>query len=229
MFVQGLFSPPSLAPFLMKKPEQNPARWNVHSEASEPVASPSSESILEFALSGASARESPVAPSDVEKEVIELFDELRSGLLRYVFSFGLAMADGEEIIQEAFLALFQHLQQGRSRHNLRGWLFRVAHNLALKKLSRDGRGRSVFDPTAIDVEIHQDPAPGPEEQLAFGQRQTRLLAVLQALPAQDQRCLRLRAEGLRYREIADVLGMSLGSVSASLARSLARLSRADRR
>jgi RNA polymerase sigma-70 factor (ECF subfamily) len=223
------FGRASLAPFLMKKPEQNAARWNSCNEGTGPVTSPSSESILEFALSGANVRESPVAPSGVEKEVIELFDELRSPLLRYAFSFGLAAADGEETIQEAFLALFQHLQQGRSRHNLRGWLFRVAHNLALKKLSRDGRGRNVFDLTAIDAEIHQDPAPGPEERLAFSQRQTRLLAVLQALPAQDQRCLRLRAEGLRYREIADVLGMSLGSVSASLARSLARLSRADRR
>lgn len=228
MFVQGLFWS-ALAAFAMKKPEQNAARWNVCNEGPDPVTSPSSESILEFALPAVEVRESPATPSGTEKEVIALFDQLRSPLLRYVFSFGLAAADGEEIIQEAFLALFRHLQQGRSRHNLRGWLFRVAHNLALKKLSREGRGRNVFELTAIEAEIHQDPTPGPEEQLAFSQRQTRLLAVLQALPAQDQRCLRLRAEGLRYREIADVLGMSLGSVSASLARSLARLSRADGR
>ena len=48
-------------------------------------------------------------------------------------------------------------------------------------------------------------------------------------PNHDQHCLRLRAEGLRYREIAEVLGMSLGAVSISLTRSLARLERADRR
>ena len=89
----------------MKKPEQNPVRWNVSNEACEPVASPSSESILEFALPAVKARESALAPSGIEKEVIELFDQLRSPLLRYVFSFGLATADGEEIIQEAFLAL----------------------------------------------------------------------------------------------------------------------------
>jgi RNA polymerase sigma-70 factor (ECF subfamily) len=221
------FGRASLAPFLMKKPEQNAAQWNVCNEASEQVASPSSESILEFALPGANVRESPVAPSDVEKEVIELFDQLRSPLLRYVFSFGLATADGEEIIQEAFLALFQHLRQRRSRQNLRGWLFRVAHNLALKKLSREGR--DVFDPSATDAEVHRDPALNPEEHAAFSQRQSRLQAVLNALPAQDQHCLRLRAEGLRYREIAEVLGISLGSISASLARSLARLARADGR
>jgi RNA polymerase sigma-70 factor (ECF subfamily) len=40
--------------------------------------------------------------------------------------------------------------------------------------------------------------------------------------------LHLRAEGLRYREIAEILEMSLGAVSISLSRSLARLERADR-
>jgi len=51
--------------------------------------------------------------------------------------------------------------------------------------------------------------------------------VVNALPEQDQSCLCMRAEGLRYREIAEALGISLGSVAASLARSLERLGRAD--
>jgi RNA polymerase sigma-70 factor (ECF subfamily) len=61
------------------------------------------------------------------------------------------------------------------------------------------------------------------------QRQSRLRAVLAALPEQDQCCLRLRAEGLRYREISRVLGISLGAVSLSLTRSLTRLGFADRK
>ena len=55
---------------------------------------------------------------ELEREVVALFDELHHRLLRYVLSFGLAVADGEEIIQEAFLALVKHIQQGRSRRNL---------------------------------------------------------------------------------------------------------------
>jgi len=54
-----------------------------------------------------------------------------------------------------------------------------------------------------------------------------LLSVVRALPEQDQCCLSLRAEGLRYREIAEVLGISLGSVAASLEKSLSRLTRAE--
>ncbi len=68
----------------------------------------------------------------------------------------------------------------------------------------------------------------PEQQAASRQRSLRLLAVVRALPEQDRRCLYLRAEGLRYRQIVNVLGMSLGAVAQSLERSLERLSRADR-
>jgi len=49
------------------------------------------------------------------------------------------------------------------------------------------------------------------------------------LPEEDRRCLVLRAEGLRYREIASVLEISLGSVALSLERSLTRLARVVQR
>jgi RNA polymerase sigma-70 factor (ECF subfamily) len=65
--------------------------------------------------------------------------------------------------------------------------------------------------------------------LVHVQTQERLGRLFRKLPEQDQRCLTLRAEGLRYREIAEVLDMSIGAVSISLARSLARLGRAIER
>jgi RNA polymerase sigma-70 factor (ECF subfamily) len=55
------------------------------------------------------------------------------------------------------------------------------------------------------------------------------MAVVEALPDLDRRCLVLRAEGLRYREIAGVLDISLGAVSLSLGRSMARIARAIKR
>jgi len=186
-----------------------------------------SDSTIDLSLARAKVREESASASELEQQVIVLFDEMRSRLLRYVLSLGLPVADGEEIVQEAFLALFQHLRQGRPRDNLRGWLFRVVHNQSLKRLSADKRTAVVDDGSS--AEMHLDPRPSPEEQASFRQRQARLLRVLEALPAQDQHCLRLRAEGLRYREIADVMGVSLGSIAASLARSLARLGRADGR
>lgn len=168
------------------------------------------------------------APTEIEVEVISLFDQLQERLFRYILSFGIPTHDAEDIVQETFLSLFRHLQLGRSRQNLRGWIFRVAHNLALKRRSANQAGSSAVAYEEIEA-AHSDPGPTIEERIAFGQRQKRLLAVLEAMPEQDQRCLTLRAEGLKYREIAEILGISLGSVSMSLARSLARLARSEGR
>ena len=163
-------------------------------------------------------------PSALEEEVTGLFDQYRAPMLRYLYSFGLPMQDGEEVVQEVFLALFQHLRRGKPRTNLQGWVFRVAHNLGLR------RCQSLRRETMGDVDsARPDPEPNPEQQAASSQRHKHLLAVVEALPELDRRCLYLRAEGLRYREIKEVLGISLGGVALSLERSLERLSRVNAR
>jgi len=167
------------------------------------------------------------ASSELENEVLSLFDQYRNRLLRYVLALGLTIHDGEEVVQEVFLSLFRHMQRGQPRHNLAGWLFRVTHNLALKQRSANRRLRDVME--SDEDREKSDTSLNPEEAIVDRQRQERLLAVVRALPQQDQLCLRLRAEGLRYREIAGTLGISLGSVSNSLTRSLTRLQRADGR
>lgn len=190
---------------------------------------PPTESIIELSFPSVATVASSAKPSESECEVMRLFEQFRNPLLRYALSFGIPVHDAEEITQEVFLSLFRHLQLGKSRKNLRGWIFCVAHNHALKQRYANQRSR---DRTASDwmiAERQVDPSPSPEDQISSTQRQRRLLAVVDALPNDDQSCLRLRAEGLRYREIAAILNMSLGAVSISLTRSLARLMRADGR
>jgi RNA polymerase sigma-70 factor, ECF subfamily len=190
---------------------------------------PPAESIDALLLPASVDSATAAQPSEIERDILDLFNQYRNPLLRYTLSFGISMHDAEEIIQEVFLALFRHLQLGRSRRNLRGWIFRVAHNLALKQRCADKRSRDRIELDETVAGRQSDPAPTPEEHLSAAQRRLRLLAVVEALPDADRSCLWLRAEGLRYREIASVLGISLGSVSMSLSRSLARLTRADGR
>jgi RNA polymerase sigma-70 factor, ECF subfamily len=192
------------------------------------MALPESELGFPAVLAHTTSAKAEIVCSEIESEVIQLFDEYRGRLLRYVLSIGVTAADGEEIVQDVFLALFRHLRMGRPKDNLRGWIFRVAHNLALKtRMSEQTRpDRAEFDEVLAAAQV--DPQLNPEQQLASGQRRARLMAAVGALPERDQHCLHLRAEGLRYREIAEILEMSLGAVSISLSRSLARLERADR-
>lgn len=148
-------------------------------------------------------------------------------LLRYVCAVGIPVGEGEDLIQEVFLALFRHLRRNGSRSNLQGWLFRVAHNLALKRRVRlrreHARRRSDVRPAMALI----DPGDDPEARLLDHHRRKRLRSVFDALPERDQQCLHLRGSGLRYREIARVLDVSLGTVAKTLTRAVARLQRAD--
>lgn len=166
--------------------------------------------------------------ASTQEDVLRLFDECAPGLRRYVSAFGLTTEITEDIVQEVFLELFRHLRLGRSRANLRGWISRVGHNLALKhreRAARRHRWEGTWDVELVDRVI--DPAANPEQQLADDRRVRRLRAVVLALPERDRQCLFLRAEGLRYRDIARTLDLSLGGVAKSLARSMTRLTNAD--
>jgi RNA polymerase sigma-70 factor (ECF subfamily) len=190
---------------------------------SEEVAA-ASEELLGLEVAERTAAEGTA--SLLEREVIGLFDQLRRPLLRYLMSARIAPAEAEEIVQETFVLLFQHLRRGKSRENLPAWLFSVAHRLGLKQHARARRraDRLTFAP---EFERTADMAyPGPHERLELIERRERLMTEMGALPERDQRCLSLRAEGLRYRDIAGVLGISLGSVANSLERAMARLTRA---
>jgi RNA polymerase sigma-70 factor (ECF subfamily) len=121
----------------------------------------------------------------------------------------------KDIVQEVFLSLFRHVRPGRSRANLKDWLFRVAHNLALKRPTWTRKRQADMDGHVVVAAHRLEVAASPEEQLADAQRQRRLLAVFNALPERDRRCLSLRAEGLRYRQIAGVLGMSFGPLATA--------------
>jgi RNA polymerase sigma-70 factor (ECF subfamily) len=189
----------------------------------------SAESAIGKALSAGVEQRTSAEPSQLEAEITGLFDEFRPGLLRYLSSFGLLREDGEEIVQEVFVLLFLHLRAGKPRSNIRGWIFRVAHNLGLKRRESIHRLMKTVLPLDPQSESQLDAAPDPEQHLASFQRWTRILAVVNVLPEQDRRCLYLRAEGLRYRDIAHILDTSLGGVALSLARSLARLKKVDQR
>lgn len=166
------------------------------------------------------------ARAAVELEVLQLFDECHGGVQRYVRSFGIEAGDCEDVVQETFLALFRHLLRGGGRSNLRGWIFRVARNLALKQRERQRR-KVPFAVPGGRVPDRIDSASSPEERLLADQRQAQLHAVVRALPDRSRRCLQLRVEGLRYREIAGALGVSVGTVANALAHAATRVRRAE--
>ena len=155
-----------------------------------------------------------------EQTVTALFDELRRPLARYLVCLGMRREEAREVVQDAFLKLHRHVAAGGSRENLRSWLFRVAHNQA-RNCQKSSRPSAMAN--AEDGAGRADPAAGPEQLLLEKERMERLASAMAALPEIHRECLHLRAEGLRYREIAEVLGIGVSTVAEHLDRAIRKL------
>ena len=193
-------------------------------------------SILRFALDGAGddlpmpGEMSLFASADhggskMRKSIVDLYDSLRSGLFAYLISLGLNRNQAEDIVHDSFLKLIQHLMNKDDQDDLRGWVFRVAHNLAINphhsayhRLSDSIGGDDVLLTKFVDSSL------SPEELVIRKEELSRVQAAMSRLTQQQRYAVLLRAEGLRYREISEVLGVSTQRVIELVQRALARLS-----
>jgi len=163
----------------------------------------------------------------LEQKLTELFELLRGPVQRYLVTILGNSADAEEATQEAFLRLYQNLHSGQRIRNVRAWLFRVAHNLAIDR-QRTSKSPDIMDAryAAELLAVSQHLGSSPERRVLDQERLERVQSGLTGLSAQERHCMDLRAEGLRYREIADVLGISPSSVAEFLRRAISKLMRA---
>ena len=148
-----------------------------------------------------------------------LFDQLSGPVYRYLLGINTNPADAEDVTQEVFLRLYRELSRRRVPPNARAWAFRVAHNLAV---DRWRTGARTCDPPEAAAE-RADPAADTERILIEREAEERLARALSWLSPQQRQCLELRAEGLRYREIAQVLGLQISTVRTFIARAVAKI------
>ena len=153
-------------------------------------------------------------------EATTLYRELRKPLLRYLICLGLTSDEAQDVVQDAFLSLQQHLASGRPQDNIRSWVFRVAHNQA--RNHQNSYHRRFGEPLEAGIEsVAQDPTP--ERIVLEKERFRRLAKEMRLLTDSERQCLLLRAEGLRYREIGEVLELSTSTVGDTVERAIRKL------
>jgi RNA polymerase sigma-70 factor (ECF subfamily) len=153
-------------------------------------------------------------------EATNLYRELQKPLLRYLVCLGLSCDEAQDVVQDVFLTLHRHLSSGGSQENIRGWLFRVAHNQARNRQNRYDRNFSAASDAELDSVSHE---ATPERAVLEKERFQQLGKAIRSLTASERECLLLRASGLRYREIGEVLGMATSTVSDTVDRAIKKL------
>lgn len=156
----------------------------------------------------------------IDGEVTTLYRELREPLLRYLVCLGLSHDDAQDVVQEAFVGLHKHITSGGPRDNIRGWVFRVAHNHARNR--QGSYYRRFGEPLDIEAEALAD--NHTPESLVLNKERLRILGkAIPLLSESERQCLLLRAAGLRYREIAEALGMATSTVGDTVERAIRKL------
>ena len=163
---------------------------------------------------------------DLRQRIERLFNDLRTPVFRYVVSLGATAVDADEMIQETFLRAFECLRRGDTLESPRGWVFRVAHNIAINEL-KGRRRHELLDPDGWSrlIAASPDASLGPEALLLEKERMAQLYAAVDALSSAERHCINLRAEGCRYREIAEILEMPISTVADTLRRAIEKLTK----
>jgi RNA polymerase sigma-70 factor (ECF subfamily) len=150
----------------------------------------------------------------LEDRVVELYTTMRPSLLSYAYSVVGSTGESEDLVQGAFLKLFDQLKRDTQIQNLRSWLYRVVHNLAIDYVRRKGSQESTQAEWVVQRSLTSIVHSAEQDLI----RKQQIAGSLKALNERERHCLMLRAEGLSYVEIGDVLGLSQKSVSVYLAR-----------
>lgn len=160
----------------------------------------------------------------LHEQVSRAFVEWRNDVYHYMLTFGLTAAEAQDATQEVFLRLYTALRKKEEPiRNQRAWVFRVAHNLGLTLRSRD----TPLAPLEPDLEsATPDVRQSAESALIEREKLLRIHRAVSELSPQQRQCLHLRAEGLRYQEIAQAMNISISTVSEFLQRAIVRLRKA---
>ncbi len=158
--------------------------------------------------------------------ILDLYDREQLSLRRYLIYLGVDAATAEETVQESFLRLHQHLLADGDRSHLRAWLYRVAHNLARNAQTSSGTTKTdSLNDLAAEISPVAS-AVSAEEELLAREQQMRLQSAIGRLSTAQRDCVVLRSQGLKYREIAEALSLSISTVAENVQRGLENLKEA---
>ena len=133
-------------------------------------------------------------------------------------------AEASDVVQEIFIKVFRNIGSFKGEAALKTWIFRIALSEILNRL-RWWKSRHRSSTVSLDDQPNghehyvPDSGPSPEEMLESKEREVAIQEALAKLSSEHRSIIVLRdIEGFSYTEIADVLGISLGTVKSRLAR-----------
>ena len=169
-----------------------------------------------------------MAADPFETEALSFLDALYRTALRMTRS----EAEAEDLVQETYIRAFRFRHQFTQGTNLKAWLFRILTNTFINQYRRKAARPDTTELDDVEESIlyrhMRDVSPGsaspdPEAELIDNTLSSEVKDALEALPEKFRTTLLLDVEGFSYKEIADIVGIPVGTVMSRLHRGRRRL------
>ncbi len=148
---------------------------------------------------------------------LRAFDTLYERYERHLFGFIrkhlVDTHEAEDVLHETFMAILRDRAGARAARSLRAWIFQVARNLCL---NRQRSARRASQALETEARTPEETNPGPERALEHHQTQHALRNAVARLPVELGELYSLRTQGMSYQEMAEVLGIPLGTVKSRM-------------
>lgn len=153
-----------------------------------------------------------------------LMERYQHRLYRYLVRIVMQPSTAEDLFQQTWLRVMERIQKYDPKRSFEGWLFSVAHNLAIDHLRR--RQPESLDETTRTGRFHsaRSTDPGALEELLSLERAERIAEAVAQLPLPYREVITLRfEEEMKLEEISIVLALPMGTVKTRLHRALKAL------
>jgi RNA polymerase sigma-70 factor, ECF subfamily len=153
----------------------------------------------------------------VDRQFQHVLTEFGPSLTRLSLGYELDAEARRDLLQDIYMAVWQSLAIFDSRCSLRTWVYRVAHNTAVKHVMRAKRRAFVHLKSLDEIDEPEDPQDAVDDlhrELALQQ----LSLLLRQLKPLDRQVILLYIEDIDLEEIAEITGLSRGNVGVRVHR-----------
>ena len=156
-----------------------------------------------------------------EQQFQQWIERYKAILIRIVRSFAVGTSDQDDLFQEILMQLWMSLPKFQGRAGESTWIYRVAFNTAMD-WKRSGKRKNRNFRLLLPEQASETPEKKTSE---FGDEKVveQLYQAIQTLPIVDATLVMLALDGLSYKQMAEVLGITEASVGTRLTRAKARL------
>jgi RNA polymerase sigma-70 factor, ECF subfamily len=139
--------------------------------------------------------------------------ELETNLSRYAYSLTSNRDDAKDLVQETFFKAFNNQEKFNEHTNIKAWVYTIMKNTFINDYRRRSKRQSLFNEDVHEFVLNNKPADlGPESD--FGYRE--LTQVVNSLESEFRVPFQMHDSGYKYQEIADELGLHLGTVKSRI-------------